>query len=123
MKYASILAFGAALGLAAPGVALADCQRPAAPAAKYDGAKATMEEIQAYKKEVMDFMTASDTYQTCLIDEVKAKRDAATAAKTKLDPAVPKAADDSIKSNQAEKERVGADFNATAKAYKAAHPS
>lgn len=123
MKYASILAFGAALGLAAPGVALADCQRPAAPATKIDGAKATMEEIQAAKTGVIAFMTASDDYQTCLIEEVKAKRAEASAAKTKLDPAVAKAADDSIKANQADKERVGADFNAAAKAYKAAHPS
>jgi hypothetical protein len=123
MKYASILALGALLGLAAPGLALAECQRPAAPVAKADGAKATMEEIQALKKDVVAFMTASDEYQGCLIDEVKAKRDEAAANKTKIDPAIPKAADEKIKENQADKERVGAEFNATAKAYKAAHPS
>lgn len=123
MKYASILAFGALLGASVPALALAECQRPAVPAAKIDGAKATMEEIQAAKKDVMAFMTASDDYQNCVIEEVKTKRDAATANKTKLDPAVTKAADESIKANQADKERVGADFNAAAKAYKAAHPS
>ena len=123
MKYASILALGAVLGLAAPGLALAECQRPTAPSAKIDGAKATVDEIQALRKDVMAFMTASDEYQTCLIDEVKAKREAATAAKAKLDPAIAKAADNNIKANQADKERVGADFNAASKAYKAAHPS
>lgn len=122
MKYASILALGAALGLAAPGLALAECQRPAAPAA-VDGGKATLQEMVAAKNAVTAFMTASDDYQTCLVDEVKTKSAAAEAAKAKLDPAVQKAAETLISDNQADKERVGKHFNAAAKAYKAAHPS
>lgn len=123
MKYASILAFSALLGLSAPGLALAECQRPSAPAAKLDGAKATMEEMMAAKNAVMSFMTASDEYQGCVLGELDAKKAEAAAAKTKLSKAVSKEADDKIKANQADKERVGADFNAAAKAFKAASPS
>jgi hypothetical protein len=123
MKHAALLAFGAVLGLAAPCLAQAECQRPAAPETKIDGGKATMDELLAMKSQVSEFLTASDTFQGCVINELKAKKEEATANKTKVDPAVAKAADASIKQNQADKERVGSDFNAAAKAYKAAHPS
>lgn len=123
MKFASILALGAALGAAAPGLALAaDCNRPAPPA-KVDGASASLDQLKAAKSAVTDFMTASDAYQDCLIADVKARRSAAEAAKTKFDPAIAKAADAKTNESQADKERVGADFNAAVKAYRAAHPS
>lgn len=122
MSKAAILALGAALGLAIPGLALADCQRPAAPAA-VDGAKATMDELKAAKQAVTSFMGDSDTYQSCLLDDVAKQKEAATAAKTKLDPAILKAAEAKVSENQADKERVGGDFNAAVKAYRAAHPS
>lgn len=122
MNKAAILALGAVLGLAAPSLALADCQRPTAPAA-VDGKTATLEQMLDAKKAVTSFMTDSDTYQSCIIDAFKAQKAAADAAKTKLDPAVVKATDASVSANQADKERVGADFNAAAKAYRAAHPS
>ena len=122
MTKAAILALGAVLGLAAPGLALADCQRPTAPAA-IDGKTATMEQITAAKKSVMSFINDSDAYQTCVIDEFKAKKAAADAAKTKLDPALAKEADANVSANQADKEKVGGDFNTAAKAYRAAHPS
>lgn len=122
MKYASILALGAALGLAAPGLASAECTPPSAPAS-VDGAKATLDQMKTAQREVSGYITASDDYQTCLIEEVKAKKAEAEAAKTKLDPTLVKTADDRIKENQAEKERVGKAFNAAAKAFKAANPS
>src|SRR4051794_22621799 len=122
MKQVTILALGAVLGLAAPGLALAECQRPSAPAA-IDGATATLEQMLAAKSGVAQFMTESDAYQACLIDEAAAQKAAAKTAKTKLDPAVAKAADAKVSENQADKERVGAGFNTAAKAYKAAHPS
>lgn len=123
MKSASILVLSAALGLAAPSLALAaTCDRPAAPA-NVDGSKATLDELKAAKGAVTTFMTASDTYQSCVLDDLAAQRAAATAAKTKLDPAVAKAAEEKVNQNQADKERVGVDFNAAVKAYKAAHPS
>jgi hypothetical protein len=116
------LALGAAFSLAAPALALADCTRPTAPAA-IDGATATMDQLMAGKSAVMAFMTASDTYQDCVIADLKAQADAAKKAKTGLDPAVKKAGDDAISANQADKELVGTQFNAAVKAYKAAHPS
>jgi len=123
MKFASILAFSAALAAAAPGLALAaDCNRPAPPA-KIDGASATLDQVMADKSAVTQFMTASDAYQDCLIADLKAQQAAARAAKTKLDPAIAKATDAKTSENQADKEHVGADFNATVKAYRAAHPS
>jgi hypothetical protein len=122
MNKAAILALGAALALAVPGLALADCQRPTAPAA-IDGKTATMDQLKAAKEAVTAFMNASDTYQTCLIDAFKAQKAAADASKTKLDPALAKAADAQVNQNQEEKQRVGADFNAAVKAYRAAHPS
>lgn len=122
MSKAAILALGAALGLAIPGLALADCQRPSMPAA-VDGATATMDQMMEAKKGVSTFMANSDTYQTCVLEEVAKQKAAAKAAKAKLDPAIAKAADKQVSENQAEKERVGADFNTAAKAYRAAHPS
>ena len=123
MKHASILVLSAALGLAAPGLALAAaCVRPTAPAA-IDGASATLDQLRAAKTGVTDFMTASDTYQGCLVDDLAAQRAAAKAAKTNLDPAVAKAVETRINENQADKEKVGAAFNAAVKAFRTAHPS
>jgi hypothetical protein len=122
MNYASILALGAVLGLAAPGLALAACDRPAAPAV-IDGAAATLDQLRAAKGEVSEFMTASDTYQGCLVDDLAQQKAAASKQKTKIDPALAKAVEAKINENQADKERVGAAFNAAVKAYKAAHPS
>jgi hypothetical protein len=123
MKHASILVLSAALGLAAPGLALAAaCERPTAPAA-IDGASATLDQLRAAKTGVTDFMTASDTYQGCLVDDLAAQRAAAKAAKTNLDPGVAKAVETKINENQSDKEKVGAAFNAAVKAFKTAHPS
>ncbi|MDB5448106.1 MAG: hypothetical protein JWQ97_3423 [Phenylobacterium sp.] len=121
MKFAS-LALAAALSLAAPALALAACERPTPPAPT-DGATATMEQLVAAKNGVSAFITASDTYQSCVIADLAAQRDAAKKAKTKLDGGVPKAADAAIAANQKDKEQVGAAFNAAVKAYKTAHPS
>jgi hypothetical protein len=120
-KVAMLLGGAMLVGLAGPALA-ADCARPPAPA-KIDGATATMEQLQAGKAEVTAFMGASDTYQSCLLDDLEAQRKAAKAEKKKLDPAVAKATDAKVSENQADKEKVGADFNSAVKAYKAAHPS
>jgi hypothetical protein len=116
------LALGATLALAAADVAQAACARPTAPAA-VDGATASMDQLLAAKKATMDFIAASDEYQNCVLEEVKAANAAAKKAKTKPDPAVKKTADDAISASQADKEQVGAAMNASIKAYKAAHPS
>jgi hypothetical protein len=122
MKRKFIAALGAMLAFAAPSLALAACQRPTAPAT-VDGATATKEQMMAAKQAVIGFMGASDDYQACELKDLAGQRDAAKAAKTVLDPAIAKAADARIGENQSDKERVGADFNAAAKAYRAAHPS
>lgn len=122
MNKAAILALGAALGLTAPGLALADCQRPTAPAA-IDGKTATMEQLLAAKKDVTTFINDSDAYQNCVIDAFKTQKKAADASKTKLDPALAKAVETQVNENQADKQRVGDEFNAAVKAYRAAHPS
>jgi hypothetical protein len=123
MKSASVLAFSAALVLAAPGLAFAaSCERPQAPAA-VDGGKASLDELKTAKGAVTTFMSDSDTYQSCVLDDLAAQKAQANAAKSKLDPAVAKAAEEKVSANQADKERVGSDFNAAVKAYKAAHPS
>jgi len=120
MKMAVLTAL-AALGFA--GSALAeDCVRPSAPAA-VDGATVTMEQLMAAKKETADFMTASDTFQSCVISDLTAQREAAKAAKTKFDKSIAKAADAKISENQADKVSVGQAFNGAVRAYKAAHPS
>jgi Skp family chaperone for outer membrane proteins len=121
MKFAS-LALGAALSIAAPALAFAACERPSPPAS-VDGAAVTMDQLVAAKNGVTAFITASDDYQSCVLADLAAQQKAAKKGGPKLDPAVKKTADDSISGNQADKEKVGTDFNAAVKAYKAAHPS
>jgi Skp family chaperone for outer membrane proteins len=121
-RVTAVLLGAALMGWAGSALAQDACTKPAAPAA-VDGATASMEQLLAAKKEVSDFIAASDAYQTCVLDSVEAQRKAAKAEKRKLDPQVSKTADADIKANQADKEKVGADFNAAARAYKAAHPS
>jgi len=87
-----------------------------------DGATATMDQLAGSRKEVGDFIAASDVYQACIIADLGAQRDAAKAAKTKFDKSLEKAANAKISENQADKEKVGTDYNAAVKAYKAAHP-
>lgn len=111
------------LAMAGATSALADdaCQRPSAPAA-VDGATATMDQLLASKTATITFLSASDAYQDCVIKDISARRAAAKAAKTTVDPATLKALQQQIDLNQADKEAAGKNFNAAAKAYKAAHP-
>ena len=122
MKSSAIVIAAATLILAGPALAGAPCTRPTAPA-PVDGATATLEQVMAAKGEVSAFMTASDTFQSCVLDDATAQKAAAKASKTKLDPAIAKAAEAQIEQNQADKVRVGRAFNTAAKAYRAAHPS
>jgi hypothetical protein len=122
MKSASILALAAALGLAAPAAALAACEKPAPPVV-VDGATASMDQLRANQGEVQKFMSDSDAFQACVVDDLAAQKKAATETKTKVDPAVAKAAEAQLNANQADKEKVGGAFNAAVHAFKAAHPS
>lgn len=116
-----ISALGAVAVFATPGLALAECQRPSPPAA-VDGATVTQDQLTTAKQAVIAFMGASDDYQACVLKDATDQKAAAKAAKTKFDPAIAKAADAQINANQADKERVGGDYNTAAKAYRAAHP-
>jgi hypothetical protein len=122
MNLTAILTMGAVLALAGSAMAESACVRPPAPQ-PLDGATATPEQLQAAKRDAVAFIAASDVFQTCVLGELQAQRDAAKANRTKIAPAAVSQANAEISENQADKERVGKAFNAAAKAYKAAHPS
>ncbi len=117
------LALAAALAIctAVPALAQSTCQEPIAPAA-VDGNTATKEQIHEALQDVKTFIKQSDDYQECLYNDLKAQSDQAKKDKKDLDPSIPAAIDAKVKSNQALKERVGAEFNAAAQAYNAKHP-
>ena len=108
----------AAPALPAPAV----CEAPAAPA-DIDGATATMEQVLAAKAAVAGFISASDAYQSCLVDDIKTRRAAAKAAKARFNESEAKTVSEQINANQRDKERVGKAFNNAVKAFKAAHPA
>jgi hypothetical protein len=116
------LAAAALLISAVPALAANGCDQPYAPAA-VDGSKATTEQMKGAHDDVMTFMKASDDYQSCLLADLKNQKDAAAKAKDPkpLDPAIEAGVSKSIDANQRTKEKVGAEFNASVIAYKAAH--
>lgn len=122
MKLSATLIACATLAMAGPALAEGVCTRPTAPTV-VDGATAPLEQLVKSKNEVAAFIAASDTFQTCVLEDLAAQRATAKAAKTKVDPAIVTAAEAQISANQADKESAGAAFNAAAKAYKAAHPA
>ena len=121
MRLALVLAAGL-LATAASAHAETACTRPQPPAV-VDGATATGEQIRASQAAAAAFLTASDAYQSCVVDSVKAQRDAAKDARKTFDKSIAKAADAELAANQADKESVGKAFNAAVHAFKAAHPS
>lgn len=121
MKIAA-LTTAALLAMAGSASAQTACNRPDAPAS-VDGATATMEQVVGFKNAVSAFMTASDTYQECLVSGVEKAREDAKAKKTKFDEGLSKSADKDIEANQKDKEAAGKAYNAAVKAYRAAHPA
>lgn len=116
-------AMSAAAALAGPALAQDACARPEAPAIDPQAASASVESLSGAKQQTLDFIKASDAYQECVLAGAKAKRDEAKAKKVAFDPAIAERAQRDVSANQADKEKVGAAFNAAVKAYKAAHPS
>jgi hypothetical protein len=115
------LAFALILAAAAPAMAQSACSAPIPPAA-IDGSTATKAQIVAASHDANNFMKAADDYQECVsLEYDKAVTDAKNAKKD-VDPSLTQAADTNIKSSQALKVRVGAEFNASYAAYKKAHP-
>ena len=124
---AALLASAALAQTAAPDTPIAtapaprDCVRPTPPP-PIDGAASTMPQIVEAQEAVKAFIAASDRYQTCLVEEVTAKRAEAKAARAKFDGAIAKDADARIAQNQKDKESTGKTFNDAVKAFKAANP-
>ena len=117
------LLIGALVALAGPALAQEACTRPQAPAIDPQAASASVETMTAAKQQAVDFIKASDAYQECVLADAKAKKDEAKAKKVAFDKSIADRAQAEVSANQADKEKVGAAYNAAAKAYKAAHPS
>ena len=116
-------ALASAFVLASTAASFAACTDPIAPA-PVDGKTATKEQMVAASKDVKAFISASDEFQTCILAELTEKRKEALKSKDKkpLDPAVEASYQGKVDTNQKLKEKVGAEFNASVGAYKAAHP-
>jgi hypothetical protein len=100
MMRLGFLAATAFVILAGPAAA-ARCNQPYAPVVKI-GAAATKQDVAAVHDDVVSFIKASDLYQSCLVSH---EGDSAL-----------------IDANQAEKERIGREYNVLWTAFKAAHP-
>ena len=110
-------------GTAAP--ALADpssCSEPIAPAA-VDGGNATEAQMNSAHDDVVNFVKASDDYQSCLFRDLNAQTDAAKKAKKDLDPSITADIQARVDANQKMKEKVGTEFNGAVLAFKAKHPN
>jgi hypothetical protein len=105
MVRSSLLAAAAFMSLAGPALAGGRCSQPYAPVIKIN-ASLTKEDLASLRDDVTSFIAASDIYQTCLIAESRS--------------GVP--TDSLIDANQAQKERVGQQFNAAVHAFKSTHP-
>jgi hypothetical protein len=102
---------------------MSSCYEPIPPAAT-DGNIATEAQMKSAHNDVLDFIKASDDYQNCLNSEYIAleKKAKASKDKTPVDPSIKAGVQTKIDNNQKMKERVGAEYNASAIAYNAKHP-
>jgi len=107
--------------LAAPAFAQDRCSAPIAPVVP-DGKVATVAELVQANKDVVAFIKASDEFQNCLVTDLQTQQAEARNNKKPFDKAIQTAIEAKGDSNQKEKERVGNAYNASAAAYKAAHP-
>jgi len=103
-----------------PAMAQGACNAPKAPAA-VDGSKVTVDQLKAAIADVKAFIDASDTYQTCIGNDLTQQKAAATPDKP-FNPAIEAAAMAKVNDNQAQKEKVGAAINSAIGEYKKAHP-
>lgn len=118
LRFALALAFVAAY--AAP--ALADsCSEPIPPAA-VDGSTATKEQLTQARDDTVNFIKASDDYQSCLFADLKAQKLEAVKNKKQFPSSIEDAVNAKVQDNQKEKEKVGAEYNAAAITYKNKHP-
>jgi gas vesicle protein len=111
----------ALVALATPAFADDMCVTPYAPTVP-DGSKATTEQMKTALDEVKAFLKASDDFQSCLVLYLNQATVEAQKNKKDVDPAIKASVLAKGDANQREKERVGGEYNAAARAYKAAHP-
>jgi len=109
-----------ALAVLAVSPAFADCVAPAAPAAIPDGNTATMNDMLAANKAVVDFNSATNTYLACVDkqhdDAIKAAgSDISTEQRDKLDKAQTTAHNAAVDKLN----RVAGQFNEQVRAFKA----
>jgi hypothetical protein len=106
------------------GVAFAQsaCSEPIAPAA-IDGSKATESKISDASHDANQFMKDSDTYQGCLMQDLRSKQAEAAKQKKPLDPSYAANVQSSIDENQTLKEKVGTEFQSEFLSYCKAHPT
>lgn len=114
---AMVLVSAGALPALAQGAA---CTAPVAPAA-IDGSKVTIDQLRAAITDAKGFIAASDTYQSCIGNDITAQKAAATKDKP-FDPAIEKADLAKVSDNQAQKQKVGDAINGAIGDYKKAHP-
>ena len=107
---------------ALPAMAQAACTAPIAPA-PVDGNTVARDVLVAAVASAKSFVAASDAYQDCLNNDLKAQKDKAAAAKVAFDPAIEAAITAKGNDSQAQKEKVGNEINAAVTAYKKAHPN
>lgn len=106
----ALLVLAASIALTAPAFAgLDQCQEPYAPVLPTPKT-VTKESLHKAKDEVLRFISDSDAFQTCML-AVMAVKD----KDEKLSPQQMQQAQRAIDENQAEKERVGAEYNALVK--------
>jgi len=73
------------IAIAAPAWAQDQCVAPKAPAVP-DGARATPNQIVATQNDIKAFVAASDTYQSCLAQEIARQKALAAQNNAELDP-------------------------------------
>lgn len=117
VSLAVILAAAGAIPAMAQGAA---CAAPKAPAA-VDGAKITIDQLRGAINDAKSFIAASDSYQTCIGNDIAAQKAAATPDKP-FNAALEAVAMQKVNDNQAQKQKVGDAINGAIADYKKAHP-
>ena len=96
----------------------ATCNEPVAPA-MVDGATVAQPQLVAAIAQVKDFIAKSDIYQSCIAEDLEAKKKAATAASTPFDNQLQQVALAKVAANQAAKDKTAKDINTQIAAFKA----
>jgi len=118
IKFALALALAA--GISAP--ALADSCSAPIPPTPVDGSTATKEQLTQAREDTVNFIKASDDYQSCLFADLKAQKAEAVKNKKTFAASIEDGVNDKVQDNQKEKEKVGGEYNAAAVTYKNKHP-